>query len=86
MPDYDIAILGAGPGGYVAALRAAGLGAKVALIEDTWLGGTCLNVGCIPSKAYLHLAEIYETVHKQGDAFGIQTSTEPSAWVFATTA
>ena len=71
MPDYDIAILGAGPGGYVAALRAAGLGAKVALIEAVWLGGTCLNVGCIPSKAYLHLAELYETVRRQGDAFGI---------------
>lgn len=71
MPDYDIAILGAGPGGYVAALRAAGLGAKVALIEATWLGGTCLNVGCIPSKAYLHLAELYETLNKQGGAFGI---------------
>jgi dihydrolipoamide dehydrogenase len=69
--DCSVAIVGAGPGGYVAALRAAGLGAKVVLIESTALGGTCLNVGCIPSKAYLHLAELYETLRRDGARFGI---------------
>jgi dihydrolipoamide dehydrogenase len=54
---YDIAVIGAGPGGYVAAIRAAQQGAKVAIVEKQYLGGTCLNVGCIPSKAMLHIAE-----------------------------
>ena len=53
-----IAIIGGGPGGYVAAIRAAQLGAQVTLIEKTKLGGTCLNVGCIPTKALLHSAEV----------------------------
>ena len=56
--ECDVAILGAGPGGYVAALRAALRGAKVCLIEKGLLGGTCLNVGCIPSKAMLHASEL----------------------------
>src|ERR1700719_2048545 len=57
---YDLVILGAGPGGYVAALRAAQLGMKVACIDkDPTLGGTCLNVGCIPSKALLDSSENY---------------------------
>ncbi len=55
---YNVAVLGAGPGGYVAAIRAAQLGAKVAIVEKQYLGGTCLNVGCIPSKAMLHIAEV----------------------------
>ncbi|MBX5448628.1 dihydrolipoyl dehydrogenase [Thermogemmatispora sp.] len=54
---YDVAVIGAGPGGYVAAIRAAQLGARVAIVEKQYLGGTCLNVGCIPSKAMLHVAE-----------------------------
>ncbi len=54
---YDVAVIGAGPGGYVAAIRAAQLGAKTAIVEKQYLGGTCLNVGCIPSKAMLHIAE-----------------------------
>jgi len=54
---YDIAVIGAGPGGYVAAIRAAQRGAQVAIIEKQYMGGTCLNVGCIPSKAMLHVAE-----------------------------
>lgn len=59
--DYDVLVIGAGPGGYVAAIRAAQLGLKVACAEsrDT-LGGTCLNVGCIPSKALLHASEFYD--------------------------
>lgn len=54
---YDVAVIGSGPGGYVAAIRAAQLGAKTAIVEKQYLGGTCLNVGCIPSKAMLHIAE-----------------------------
>ncbi len=56
--QYDIAVIGAGPGGYVAAIRAAQHDAKVAIVEKQYLGGTCLNVGCIPSKAMLHIAEV----------------------------
>ncbi|HEX7735269.1 MAG TPA: dihydrolipoyl dehydrogenase [Ktedonobacteraceae bacterium] len=58
---YNIAVIGAGVGGYVAAIRAAQLGASVAIVEKQYLGGTCLNVGCIPSKAMLHVAE---TLHR----------------------
>ncbi|MTI62124.1 MAG: dihydrolipoyl dehydrogenase [Firmicutes bacterium] len=61
---YDIAILGGGPGGYVAAIKAAQLGAKVALIEKDKLGGTCLNWGCIPTKALVRSAEIYKDFSK----------------------
>ncbi|MGA8497139.1 MAG: FAD-dependent oxidoreductase, partial [Xanthobacteraceae bacterium] len=61
MPErYDIAIIGAGPGGYVAAIRAAQLGLRAACIEARGsLGGTCLNIGCIPSKALLQSSEKY---------------------------
>jgi len=58
-PSYDIVIIGGGPGGYVAAIRAAQLGAHVALVEKDRLGGTCLNRGCIPTKAMVHDAELY---------------------------
>ncbi len=59
--DYDVLVIGAGPGGYVAAIRAAQLGLRVACAESReTLGGTCLNVGCIPSKALLHASELYE--------------------------
>lgn len=61
---YDIAILGGGPGGYVAAIKAAQLGAKVALIEKDKLGGTCLNWGCIPTKALVRSAEVYKDFSK----------------------
>ncbi len=66
---YDVAVIGAGPGGYVAAIRASQLGAKTAIVEKQYLGGTCLNVGCIPSKAMLHIAEVLhnmETVNELG--------------------
>ena len=59
--DYDVLVIGAGPGGYVAAIRAAQLGLKTACVESReTLGGTCLNVGCIPSKALLHASELFE--------------------------
>lgn len=68
---YDVLVIGAGPGGYVAALRASQLGAKVGIVEDTFIGGVCLNVGCIPSKALLRSAEVYETL-QDAKQFGIQ--------------
>ncbi len=60
MKHFDVAVLGGGPGGYIAAIRAAQLGKSVALVEKRELGGTCLNRGCIPTKALLHCAELYE--------------------------
>lgn len=61
MNSYDVVIIGAGPGGYNAAIRAGQLGLKVACVEGReTLGGTCLNVGCMPSKALLHASELYE--------------------------
>ncbi|MCH7626104.1 MAG: dihydrolipoyl dehydrogenase [Chloroflexi bacterium] len=70
MSDYDLLVLGAGPGGYVAAIRAAQLGLKTAIIERESLGGVCLNWGCIPSKALLRNAEVLELC-KRADEFGI---------------
>ncbi len=73
MADYDLIVIGAGPGGYVAAIRAAQLGLKTACVESReTLGGTCLNVGCIPSKALLHASELYEEAHSGALAkFGV---------------
>jgi len=68
---YDIVVLGGGPGGYVAAIRAAQLGKKVAVVEKAKLGGTCLHKGCIPSKALLRSAEVHRTVRK-GEEYGIR--------------
>ena len=58
MSDFDVLVLGAGPGGYVAAIRASQLGLKVGVVEKKYWGGVCLNVGCIPSKALLRNAEL----------------------------
>ncbi|NJP37619.1 dihydrolipoyl dehydrogenase [Alkalicoccus luteus] len=69
---YDLVILGAGTGGYVAAIRAAQLGLTTAVVEASELGGTCLHRGCIPSKALLRSAEVYKTV-KQSEEFGVKT-------------
>lgn len=74
-----IAIIGGGPGGYVAAIRAAQLGAKVTLIEKNQIGGTCLNVGCIPTKALLQSAEALEQV-KQAKKFGVQAEAQGFDW------
>jgi dihydrolipoamide dehydrogenase len=70
MPDYDVLVVGAGPGGYVAAIRAAQLGLKAAVVDKEWLGGVCLNVGCIPSKALLKNAEVAHLLRERGKEFG----------------
>ena len=70
-PTYDLAVIGAGPGGYVAAIRAAQLGLKTAIVEEEALGGVCLNWGCIPSKALLKNAEILSYLHR-ADEFGFR--------------
>jgi dihydrolipoamide dehydrogenase len=73
---YDLVIIGSGPGGYVCAIRAAQLGMKTAVIEkDATFGGTCLNVGCIPSKAMLHASELYEEAEHTFDKMGIKVGT-----------
>ncbi|HEY0867997.1 MAG TPA: FAD-dependent oxidoreductase, partial [Fimbriimonas sp.] len=73
--DADIVVIGAGPGGYVAAIRAAQLGAKTIVVEKEYLGGTCLNWGCIPSKAMIASAEMLQKV-KHAKDFGVQISGE----------
>jgi len=76
--EYDVVVIGAGPGGYVAAIRAAQLGLKVACIESTHLGGICLNWGCIPTKALLRTAELINVIHHSGDELGLGISeTKP---------
>ncbi|MDO0929416.1 dihydrolipoyl dehydrogenase [Streptomyces sp. TG1A-8] len=71
MTHYDVLVLGAGPGGYVAAIRAAQLGKSVAVVEEKYWGGVCLNVGCIPSKALLRNAEIAHLLTQEKKTFGI---------------
>ena len=75
MYDFDLIVVGGGPGGYEAALHAAKLGLKTALVEKDFVGGTCLNRGCIPTKALLHASSVYEEA-KNGAALGI--SAEPA--------
>ena len=72
---FDIVILGGGSGGYACALRAAELGLSVALVEKGKLGGTCLHMGCIPTKALLHAAEVADTA-REGMQFGVKTTFE----------
>ena len=69
-----VLVIGGGPGGYVAAIRAAQLGAQVTLIEKQFIGGTCLNIGCIPTKCMLHSAELVSQIKEQGPAIGIKVS------------
>ena len=74
MNEYDVIVIGGGPGGYVCAIRSAQLGMKTACIESRGtLGGTCLNVGCIPSKSLLHSAEMYHKANTEFDKIGIST-------------
>ena len=69
---YDLAVLGGGPGGYVAAIRASQLGYKTVIIDKGNLGGVCLNWGCIPTKSLLKNAELYDTVKNRADEFGME--------------
>ncbi len=78
-PDFDIIVVGSGPGGYVAAIRAAQLGFKTLVIEKAELGGICANWGCIPTKALLHSAEVFSSIQKEGEHLGIiATSVKPN--------
>ena len=70
MGEYEVVVIGAGPGGYVCAIRAAQLGLKTAIVDKQWLGGVCLNVGCIPSKALLKNADVAHTLRERGKEFG----------------
>jgi len=69
--QYDVVVIGAGPGGYVSAIRASQLGLKTAIVDKQWLGGVCLNVGCVPSKALLKNADLAETLRERSKEFGI---------------
>ena len=71
--EYDVVVLGAGSGGYAAAMRAAQLGLKVALVEGDKVGGTCLHRGCIPTKALLHAAEVADEM-REGGSIGVRGS------------
>src|SRR5690606_816388 len=73
---FDVVFIGGGPGGYVGAIRAAQLGFKVACVEMKALGGTCLNVGCIPSKALLESSELLHMAHKDFAEHGIDIKGE----------
>jgi len=84
MKQADIAIIGAGPGGYVAALRASQLGAKVICIEKQWMGGVCLNCGCIPTKALLRSAEVFSLV-QEAQQFGVMVEGATLDWSKAMT-
>ena len=72
MKEYDVVVIGAGPGGYVAAIRSAQLGKKTAIVEKRFLGGVCLNIGCIPSKALLKNADVAHTLRERGKEFGFK--------------
>ncbi len=79
MAHYDVVILGAGPGGYLAAERLAAEKLKVALIEKTDVCGTCLNIGCVPTKTFLNSAKLYAHA-REGTAFGVETDGVRVNW------
>src|SRR5437867_11499369 len=78
-PHFDLVVIGTGPGGYVAAIRAAQLGLKTAVVEKDELGGTCLNWGCIPTKAWIVTAHLYEQI-KRAKEFGIEVGEPRIDW------
>ncbi|UCH64227.1 MAG: dihydrolipoyl dehydrogenase [Fidelibacterota bacterium] len=80
MEKYDVVIIGSGPGGYVAGIRAAQLGRNTAVVESDQLGGICLNWGCIPTKALLHTAGLYEDIHRAGE-FGLNVAGVSPDWM-----
>ena len=77
--QYDVVVIGAGPGGYVAAIRAAQLGLKAAVVERQYWGGVCLNIGCIPAKALLHTADLLEEA-RDGKRFGVVAQQVSLDW------
>src|SRR5215469_456024 len=77
--SFDVVVIGGGPGGYVAALRAAQLGAKTAIVEKDRMGGTCLVRGCIPTKALLQTSELY-TLARAGKSFGLVADNVGIDW------
>ena len=78
-PHYQVVVIGTGPGGYVAAIKAAQLGLKTAVIEKDELGGTCLNWGCIPTKAWIVTAHLYQQIQKARE-FGIEVGEPRINW------
>src|SRR5258705_3218106 len=79
MSHYNTVVIGTGPGGYVAAIRAAQLGLKTAVVEKDELGGTCLNWGCIPTKAWIVTAHLFEQI-KRAKEFGIEVGEPRIRW------
>lgn len=80
MAEYDVIVIGGGPGGYVAAIRAGQLGLKTAVVERDKAGGRCLNYACIPAKTVLHTAEIFSTVSENGGDLGIKATGTSIDW------
>src|SRR5436190_1550332 len=80
MADYDVIVIGGGPGGYVAAIRAAQLGQKTAVVERDKAGGRCLNYACIPAKTVLRTAQIFATVTQDGADLGIKAANTSIDW------
>ena len=80
MATYDVIVIGGGPGGYVAAIRAAQLGQKTAVVERDKAGGRCLNYACIPAKTVLHTAEVYDEVNSNGSNLGVKVSGASIDW------
>jgi dihydrolipoamide dehydrogenase len=80
MADYDVIVIGGGPGGYVAAIRAAQLGQKTAVVERDKAGGRCLNYACIPAKTVLHTAEVFAEVTEQGADLGVKSNGVSIDW------
>ena len=78
--SYDLIVIGGGPAGYVGAIRAAQLGKRVVCVERERVGGTCLNWGCIPTKALLKNGEVYNTINKRAAEFGIATEGLSVDW------
>src|SRR5919106_5334481 len=78
--SYDVIVIGGGPGGYVAAIRAAQLGQRTAVVERDKPGGRCLNYACIPAKTVLHTAEVFAEVSNGGAELGVKTSGVSIDW------